>query len=282
MIVDINKRRKRYKWGERILYVASFATPMIASTIEFAGKVDEKAYPFMHKAFGVAKDYSLFFYALMVILLFIGYRMTRKGNTVCWEALQVQLDELHSIVFAEYQDQANDVNRVTLFQYKKWCYRRYKWNLKKIYQSIGDGKGPGTGWLIPVLRSGHISRNTNTVFHAPDESRMAEGIAGKCYVSNCIVHVEKLPAVREKSSEQNKKRYASKSHTPLALVKQYTEQGKSLPRSIMSIPVTTSSGDFWGVVVFDSQNESGINKEDTQEVFRAVTNTVGVLLEELK
>ncbi|WP_448565970.1 hypothetical protein [Thalassotalea ganghwensis] len=281
MIINTDKISTNHKRGEKLITLAGYFTPLMAASIEWAGKVNKLEHPTFHKYFGFVKEHSLFAYGALIFLFWLGTYWTRKGNKVCWEALQVQIDELQSIAFANLQQDSNDSHRVTLFKYKKWCWRRFNWNLYSCFKSIIEGKGPSTGWLVPVLRSGHLSKNTKTVFHVPDEGRNAEGVAGQCWASDYSVHVENLPSLSSASNSENRRKYSTRTNIPLVLVNSYIEDGKELSRSLMAIPVRTASGNRWGVVVLDSQNRTGIDKVETEKAFRTIINTLGVLLEDL-
>jgi len=282
LIVDTDKTSANYKRGERLKTFAGYATPTIAATIEWAGKVDEVKHPVFASYFGYVKEYSVFAYIFMISIFALGNYLTRKGNKVCWDALQVQIDELQSIAFSTHQNDANDQHRVTLFKYNKWCWKRHGWNLAAWYRSYSKGIKPWSGWLMPKIRSGHLTKNTRTVFAVPDEGKYAEGIGGKCWASDSAVHIENLPALKPTSSEQNKDKYSTKTNIPRELVDDYIGSGKILSRSLMAMPVKTSTGARWGVVVVDSQNATGIDVNATQQAFRTIIQTLGVLLEDIK
>lgn len=281
MIVNIENISASYKKGQKLTVLAGYFTPLIAASIEWAGKVDPITHPTFYKYFEIVKEYSLFGYAAMLFLFWYGTFLSRKGNKVCWEALQVQIDELQKIAFANHQHDSNDSHRVTLFKYKKWCWGRYNWNLLAWFKSSIKGQSPNSGWLIPVLRSGHLSKHTKTVFHVPDKGRGAEGVGGQCWASDFVVYVENLPALNASSNNENRDKYGHRTHMPRTLVDSYIKNDKDLSRSLMAIPVITASGNRWGVVVLDSQNKTGIDKVETEKAFRTIINTLGVLLEDL-
>lgn len=281
MIVNIEKISASYKNGQRLSILAGYCTPLLAASIEWAGKVDATAHPTFYKYFSLVKEHSLFGYAAMLFLFWLGIFLSRKGNKVCWEALQVQIDELQKIAFSNHQHDSNDSHRVTLFKYKKWCWSRHTWNLCAWFRSSIKGQTPNSGWLVPVLRSGHLSKNTKTVFHVPDTGRNAEGAGGQCWASDFVVHVENLPTLNASSNDENRNKYGHRTNLSRTLVDEYIDNGKDLSRSLMAIPVITGSGNRWGVVVLDSQNKTGIDKVETEKAFRTIINTLGVLLEDL-
>jgi archaellum biogenesis ATPase FlaH len=127
-----------------------------------------------------------------------------------------------------------------------------------------------------------MSKNTNTIFAAPDEGSLTEGIAGQCWASDYTTYVDKLPSLSHSSKDSNIERYCSGTKLPKEFVKQYIASNRKLSRSLLAIPVRNNNGCRWGVVVFDSQHASGIDKAETEKAFRAIINTLGVLVGDLK
>ncbi|MDE3188947.1 MAG: GAF domain-containing protein [Acidobacteriota bacterium] len=137
-------------------------------------------------------------------------------------------------------------HRVTLFKHKRWwlCWRFWPWS----------------GWLVPVVRSGHTTLNHQTCFLAPDEADHAEGIAGRCWSTKAVILIPTedsnmtLPLL---NPEVN-----AKPHDPHAMAEIYAKETfmdtdwvlKKLPhsRSFLGIPVVVQ-GQPWGVIVVDSR-----------------------------
>ena len=59
----------------------------------------------------------------------------------------------------------------------------------------------------------------------------------------------------------------------------YCEKGRSLARHILAYPVRTRSGERWGVLVFDSMSENGVDAKSAQDAFEKVIDPIGILLE---
>jgi hypothetical protein len=136
-------------------------------------------------------------------------------------------------------------HRVTLFRYKKWrlCWRMWPWS----------------GWLVPVVRSGHTTLNHRTCFLAPDDADKTEGVAGHCWSTKSVVLVPsedskvQLPCINDD---------AAKPHDPYPLADTYAKatfvctdwvlNKKPHSRSFLGIPVVVK-GEPWGVVIIDSR-----------------------------
>lgn len=138
---------------------------------------------------------------------------------------------------------------------------------------------PWSGWLVPVIRSGHTGKETKTVFLAPDTGRLAEGVAGQCWSSDAMISKENLPKIQQHTSSQNKIRYCRHANMPLWMLDDYCEEGRPVARNFLSFPVKTTTGNRWGVLVFDSRNSSGIDTEKAQEAFQIIVEPLGALLE---
>lgn len=86
-----------------------------------------------------------------------------------WQTVHRYLDRLRDDVFIDGKDDPVDHHRITLFRYSRWLPYPWVWLAARAL--------PWGGWLLPVERSGHLTRNTSTYFRAPDRSDRAEGIA---------------------------------------------------------------------------------------------------------
>jgi len=163
-----------------------------------------------------------------------------------YDAVKEMLEILREKGFPDNTDQVH-YHRVTLFRRRKWhlCWKMWPWS----------------GWLIPVVRSGHTTLNHRTCFLAPDDDPdMAEGIAGRCWSSKNVVLIpdkdsknQQLPDLRDTNSKPrdpyaSMSAYASATFVPITWVR------KRLPhsRSFLGIPVVVK-GEPWGVIVVDSR-----------------------------
>lgn len=217
-----------------------------------------------------------------MFIYILGRWLAKKGDRFFWLALQVQLDDLQKISFPHADDDYIDNHRVTLFKYKKVCYEKHGWwNLVNWYKSSKQGKSPRGGWLIPILRSNHLSKNTKVVFCAPDNSENCEGFAGESWCKDNIVYVDKLPTISKVASEQNIEKYALRTNISARALKEKINDSRRFSGSMMAIPLRTSSGVRWGVIVLDSTSKDGIERSKVEGAFLTIVGTLGVLLEKL-
>lgn len=270
-MVNIDRVAKFNKAGGWMMGVFGIATPILASMLEMEDKINVNDNPFIAKVFDYVMEWSLYLYLTFLALFLIGKWMTRKGDKVIWETLQKQVDTLQSIAFPHNNHQLNDDHRVTLFKYKKWCFNRRCFQWKPNL--------PWRGWLVPVLRSGHTGKDTKALFLAPDAGREAEGIVGECWSSDAVIRREQLPKVQASTSEQNRAKYCKQSNMPRFMLDSYCKRNKPLARSILAYPVVTSTGNRWGVLVYDSMDPQGVDTINAQKAFEVVAEPLGVLVE---
>lgn len=270
---------ENYNQGARLESFFGLATPVMAAIIEMAGNIDRLQHPTFVVGFDIVKASSLYLYLLFIALYFYGKFLTRKGDKVIWETLQSMVDKLQEIAFSELSNEPNDSHRVTLFKYKKWCWTRFGWSLDNWISAFKNGWAPWSGWLVPVLRSGHTDKATKTVFLAPGNGRDAEGVAGMCWRSDSVIKSGQLPNIAKHSKDRIKRQYAKNSYMPFWMVGKYADNGRSLALDIVSYPVLSVSTKRWGVIVFDSQQQNGIKKEQIHTAYQAIIEPIGVLVE---
>lgn len=131
--------------------------------------------------------------ALLLSAFILAVATTGKswlGNRWAKESLQAFLNDFRKVAFRNGAKGAEFHDQVTLFKYKKWLWCPLLWKRRK----------PWSGWLVPVMRSGHTTKNTSTVFWAPqDYPDKAEGVAGVAWAQNGVVTVNNLIAWCEES-----------------------------------------------------------------------------------
>ena len=182
-----------------------------------------------------------------------------KESTTVTNALNAILKEFRDELFGDAGGQQGD-HRVTLFQYRKTCWRAiWQW-----------GK-PWAGWLVPVARPGHTSQQSHSVFRAPDDPRRLEGIAGKAWGANSKAYeVFDLPDLSEIGKPKGNplvEEYAKQSNVSPRWVWRRVKKKRLLARSIMGFTVEQPDGTAWGVLVLDSK-EPHINGEKIAKEFR--------------
>lgn len=203
-------------------------------------------------------EMSFGFYLLLWPLFLWAVCYKRSGDPWLVEQLQFILDRYQIGAFDPDKFPAcvpQDHNRVTLFRRQKGFFIRH-WTATKWWRW---GKhNPFSDFLIPVLRSGHMSKKSQIAFHISDDSDKTEGVAGRAWASDQVIFEEKLPKVETLTSEARQKAYARRTGCNLEMIKKRVERGDPMPRSIVAIPVRRF-GKLWGIIVLDSRYPEGIN-----------------------
>jgi len=258
--------------------VAGFSAPLLAIFIDASSSYRNSETIWLMLSSNIINDAAIFLYLLIIGVFLLGKYFSRKGDVVVWRTMQAQIDMLQKVVFADFANDLNDNHRVTLFRYKKWSWSRFK-TLTGLVESIKKGSWPGSGWLVPVIRSGHTGKDTNVIFWAPDSGGKAEGVAGRSWSSDHSVDYSDLPNITKNSNKENKDKYCQRCNMERWILDDYCEKGRSLARHILAYPVRTRSGERWGVLVFDSMSENGVDAKSAQDAFEKVIDPIGILLE---
>lgn len=103
-----------------------------------------------------------------------------------------------------------------------------------------------------MLRSGHTTQNTSTVFLAPDDADNAEGVAGKTWAEGreVVVRIHSLPKVGD---EKSMREYADKTGVSYDWVRNQVERKRQFAAYYRGIPIEVNSTK-WGVLLLDSRN----------------------------
>jgi hypothetical protein len=187
-----------------------------------------------------------------------------------WKKINALLNELQKMLFKEERDRGEPLHnhRVTLFK-QGWCIRRGVW--------------PLNGWLVPVERSGHMTRKTKTIFRAPDDPNRLEGVAGLTWCTRGVVAIGDLPdlngSVASNLQEAAIEEYASKTLVKPEWVRKRIKERKTLGRSFCGIPVEVNGGTLWGVIVVDSQTPLPKAGSQYEDAYRLIASVLGKLLE---
>lgn len=277
-------RRKRIR---KILYTTgSWANTaaIIPVILGVFSEVDSSRLPFSSwpevilRVIDYLNDWSLLLYALAIIMLIYGPLARRAGDPWIWEKIQYLIDGMRDRLWEDLESARMDEHRVTLFQRKSFVLFLRKPGAS-IFWPYGRGCFPWSGWLVPVLRSGHTAQVSRSIFLAPsgDTSHKVEGVVGKAWASKTTIIVDSLKEIRQNSAIKTKKTYADKTFCDVDLVDRYLTQNRMPPRSIGAIPIE-AHGKIWGALVLDSQEPDGVSKEKTNQ-FKLTTNLIGQLLE---
>jgi len=160
------------------------------------------------------------------------------------------INELRDDVFEEEDKKAPALHRLTLFQYRKWSWA--------LGLSIRYWRWPGSGWLIPVERSGDVTRRTNSAFPAGDDNRTA-GVVGQAWAQKVCIYVPNLPSIDPKCDEAAIKLYAQETFVSAKWVRKQKRRTRPPSRSYCGVPVEVD-GRRWGVLLFDSCHPEMIEK----------------------
>lgn len=194
-------------------------------------------------------------------------RLAKMTPSSAWRTIHTVLDKLRAQAFPKSNSgpPPAHLNRVTLFQYRGMRMRlcRYPW----------------TGWLVPVERSGHVTKYTDTVFRASDSGEV-EGVAGEIWRSGQPVAKLNLPDVNESSTEAEINLYAENTLVGAEWVRNRIREKKLLPNHIWGVPVELK-GTVWGVLVFDSRSKE--TRDESQlladlEHYKTVASCIGQIL----
>lgn len=202
----------------------------------------------------------------------------KKGDPWLVEKIQFILDRYQSGAFDLTgcpPDTPLDHNRVTLFRRQKGFFVRH-WTASRWFWPWGK-HNPFSDFLVPVLRSGHMSKKTSIAFFVSDDSDRTESVAGKAWACSEALCVTELPTMNGTSKVREKKLYARKTSCDEGMVDHYITRARQMPCSIVAIPVERY-GKRWGVVVLDSRYPKGVTSRAVEN-YRLTVALIGHLLE---
>lgn len=223
------------------------------------------------------QEFSFWLYAFCWPLFFLAVWYKRKGDPWLVEKIQFILDRYQQGAFDLANcppDPPKDHNRVTLFRHQKGFFVRH-WSCKRFWPW---GKHtPLCDFLVPVMRSGHMSKKTSIAFFVSDDSDKTEGIAGQAYARRGAVCVANLPEMNAATGVRAKKDYADRTFCDTRMIASYISKERPMPRSAVAIPVERH-GNIWGVIVLDSRYPYGVT-DRAVEHYSLTVALVGHLLE---
>ncbi len=232
-------------------YLASLGVVFVGCVI----KTDASKFGFAELSLRLVQEWAW----LLVVVLGATAGISRLachwiGPPWVWKSIRAILEKFRQEAFQIDEIEPTHYHRVTLFQRKSFRIRVSPWRSK--CWPYGRGRGPFSGWLVPVCRTGRATQRTFTAFLAPDDADCAEGVAGKAWACNAAMHVE-LPSVDSNSSTEDIQRYADNAFLPVQLVHWRLKANRALPRRLCGIPVEVDNK-IWGVLVLDSRKENSI------------------------
>ncbi|MGO3345772.1 MAG: hypothetical protein ACTIM4_06960 [Marinomonas sp.] len=282
MVRISRKKAFLYKISDLVIIVAS----ALIGLMSFINDVDStdkwiENRPYQWHLIEWIQGYAVYFFIALFLISIFFTIVKKTKNPWIWEQIQFILDQYQDRVFNHISDDPRDHNRVTLFQVKKRCFLKKHWSSKKTLRP--SGKHPRfSSYLVPVLRSGHLSKKTNALFYVSDKSDECEGIAGQAWGKGGTTVATDLPELKYDKNNTPSRRsinnYARATYSDLKLVDQYIENKRITPRSIAAIPVEVN-GEPWGVVVLDSRRPHGVTDNSVQN-YTLTVSMIGRLLEQ--
>lgn len=266
-----------YSWAvERFGYVSLTITSLILGVDKNSAWLEDR--PIVLRAIVFTEDHALWFFSIFVACIMLGLIFRRLGNPWVWDKLKFILDEYQGKAFNVNPSDPQDHHRVTLFKEHSRCILRRHWSSSSAWKPWGNTPVISR-YLVPVLRSGHISQKSSALFHIPDDSDKSEGVAGKAWSANEAIIISDLPDVnRPRPGVRDRRKYAESTNSTVEMVDSYIGKGRQLPRSIAAIPIEVD-GKPWGVVVLDSRSPNGVQQQSVLDYTLTVA-LLGQLLEE--
>lgn len=270
------KQQNFYNWVEWF-YIGGTALSAFLGWINSINQDDHwiEGRPVVWSLVETLQKYSFYLYIIIGMIIVLCYIYKRLGDPWVTEKLKFTLDQYQYKVFSANGAPA-DHDRVTLFKHVENCWFKKHWSAKDWWRPGGICPY-GSNYLVPFLRSGHLSQKTRAIFYAPDDSDKAEGVAALAWAKNRAVLQQNLPELKASSSDVQVRKYASRTNSNPEMVRKYLMDGRPLPRSIAAIPIE-SGGKIWGVVVLDSRSPQGVTDESVNN-YQLTIALIGQLLE---
>ena len=234
-----------------------------------------------YKASGI----ELWILGLGVFTYIVGFFGQKIRSPKDWRLIQYILDKAQAIAYSDNSADPKHYHRVTLFRYQKWAHVDH-WSKCKLPAwkrkcwPWGIYK-PWSGWLVPVRRSCHTSKESRTKFLALLNGT-SEGICGLAWSTDGVKIAQDLVEIKT-GNPKNRVKYADTTNCPKEMIHHMldgTVEGKTAPMSIGALPVKVN-GDIWGVLVFDSQAPKGV-KDTIASDFQITVGAIEQILEKEK
>lgn len=203
--------------------------------------------------------------------------LKRMADPWVVEKLQFILDEYQDKVFKNL-NVPKDHNRVTLFKYQENLFFRRHWQESATGWSLFKTRRWRGNYLVPYMRSGHLTLKTKTLFFIDNEnSTKTQGVAGVAWSSKQVFILPDLPEIKPTTANRTKESYAKVTKSSVRFLERYLDEEKTPPRSMAAVPVECN-GKLWGVIVLDSLDPLGVTKESVEHYTLTVA-LIGHLLE---
>lgn len=252
---------------------AAFVGAALLGAVQKAGKPEDWN-PFWGSIVRFGQAY-LWLVPLLGVLGLVGKLVCDYiGPPWVWAVVQKIVDKFAEKAFEPVPGAAAHDYRVTLFRHT-WALER-PWRGKR--RPGERWRWPWSGWLVPVVRSGHTTQNTNAIFLAPDDAYNAEGVVGQTWANRKVVQTRELPDLNVDSSDSNIREYATQTFVAEEWVRQRLRERKPFPLTLCGIPVEVG-GRVWGVIVLDSRHSQAI--KDKAHSYKTYQELVPAVLAEL-
>ena len=184
-------------------------------------------------------------WAWLLLAIALGVAGWFKGaDPIPTNATDAILTEFQKALFGHTGDD-DAHHRVTLF-------KRVRLRPRIVRDAAGGLRGPLSGWLVPVARSGHGTKHTRTKFLCPDDTDQAQGIAGRAWASPAAI-VQDLPDMTA-PSDSTQVSYARATNVPVEWIQ---KRKRPEARSLMGLRIDDArTSKPWGVLVIDSRAPS--------------------------
>lgn len=198
--------------------------------------------------------------ALLATGALVAWSRRLIGDPARWKIVHDVLDHYQDSIFGEGNDELSE-HRVTLFKHLPFHFVARRW--------------PGSGWLVPVERSGTLTQRSSTCFKAPDDPSLLEGVAGAAWNRRKPLDVQELPDISGACTDAERDEYLKRTRTPPWMAKKRNLAARSYYAMHLEV-----AGKPWGVIVIDSRNAK-LDLLKVQAQQRLVLRFLGKTLETL-
>lgn len=254
---------------EGTLNALGAGSTLLATTVAASLKIDMKQYeswPWLKQLFEQTRNWAWLLLPVLLLTAFLSERLrSRVGASQVWRTVQHLIDEYREEMFGRQDARKGDpkhFHRVTLYKHVNWraCFRRW----------------PGSGWVVPVIRSGFRTKTRIPCFRASlDSPSKAQGIAGQTFVTGQPIPRSGLPDLAtQNATDQEFQDYARSTFVSVKWLK--GRKKKTNARALLGIPIEVK-GKPWGAMVIDSQNPEEIPVKNPH--LKILLKCLGQLLE---
>lgn len=187
----------------------------------------------------------------------------RIGSNARWQTVQLIVDQYHDQLFDKVEGPVHHHN-VTLYKFVRWHVWFCRW--------------PWSGWVQPVIRSGHRTKKGIPWFRASlEHPEQAKGIAGTTFSSDQQVKRENLPDLDTANvTEEQLNDYAGKTYVTRTWLGKRSRRPNA--RFYWGIPIEVS-GKTWGALVIDSRSTTVSPSKQTLKTLVILQEMLGKVLD---